>query len=158
MASGEEQEILFSKAKAAVYRCLKFRIRSEYEIVTKLKDKGFDNGIIEQVIAFFKQCALIDDAVFAKTWIVSRLAKPVGIKRIQQELKEKGVADEIVSEQIAKLTKDYDEFEAVQRISQKRMKIYQRLERTTQQRRLEGYLLRRGFSAEVVYTVSKSIN
>ncbi len=158
MALEEKQEILFSKAKTAVYRCLKFRIRSEYEIVTKLKDKGFDNGIIEQVIAFFKKSGLIDDAVFAQAWIVSRLAKPIGVKRIRQELKEKGVADEIVSKQIAKLTKDYDELKAAEQVTQKRIKIYQKLDKTTQQRRLEGYLMRRGFSAQIVYKIIKLLN
>jgi regulatory protein len=155
MAKREEQDVLFSKAKAIVYRFFKFRIRSEQEIITKLKDKAFDNAIIEPVIAFFKKAGLIDDAVFAKAWIVSRLAKPIGVRRIRQELKEKGVADEIVSEQVAKLTNDYDEFEAAQKISQKRMKIYQKLDETTQQRRLEGYLLRRGFSTQVVYKTLK---
>ncbi len=155
MAGTKEQDVLFSKAKAVVYRFFKFRIRSQQEIITKLKDKAFDNAIIEQVIAFFKNAGLIDDTVFAKAWIVSRLAKPIGVKRIRQELKEKGVADEIVSEQIAKLTKDYDELNAAEQVAQKRIKIYQKLERTTQQRRLEGYLLRRGFSAEVVYKTLK---
>lgn len=158
MASGEEQEILFSKAKAVVYRCLKFRIRSEYEIVTKLKDKDFDNAIIEQVIAFFKQCEVIDDVKFAKVWIISRLAKPIGIRRIRQELIEKNVADEIINEQLACLTVDYDENAVAEETVQKRIKIYRNLDRTTQQRRLESYLLRRGFSAETVYRVSKSIN
>ncbi len=158
MAPQKEQDVLFSKAKAIVYRFFKFRIRSQQEIIAKLKDKAFDSAIIDQVIVFFKKAGLIDDEVFAKAWIVSRLAKPIGIKRIRQELKEKGVADEIVIGQIAKLTKDYDEFEAVQKISQQRMKIYQKLDQTTQHRRLENYLLRRGFSTETVYKIIKLLN
>ncbi len=158
MAQKEEQDVLFSKAKAIVYRFLKFRIRSEQEIITKLKDKAFDNAIIEPVIAFFKKAGLIDDAIFTKAWIVSRLAKPIGVRRIRQELKEKGVADQIVNEQIAKLTSDYDELQAAQKLAQKRMKVYQKLDKTTQQRRLEGYLLRRGFSTETVYKIIKLLN
>lgn len=140
-----------ARAKATVYRLLKFRPRSEHEIVAKLKDKKFSSDTIEQVICFCKKCGLIDDAIFAKGWISSRLAKPLGLRKIQQELKAKGITDEIITTQLKEMTRNYDETKAVEHIIQKRAKIYQGLDSTTIQRRLEGYLLRRGFSPEMVY-------
>ena len=146
-----------AKAKATIYRLLKFRSRSEYEIVAKLKDKKFSSDTIEQVVCFCKKCGLIDDATFTKSWIASRLAKPLGLRKIRQELKAKGIADEIISAQCRRLTTDYDEAQAVKQVIRKRIKVYYKLDKTTIYRRLEGYLLRRGFSPEVVYKELNSI-
>ncbi len=140
-----------AKAKATVYRLLKFRPRSKYEIVAKLKDKKFSSDTIEQVVCLCKKCGLIDDVTFAKGWISSRLAKPLGLRKIHQELKAKGITEEIISTQLKEMTRDYDENKAVEQVIHKRIKVYCRLDKTTIHRRLEGYLLRRGFSPEVVY-------
>ena len=140
-----------ASAKATVYRLLKFRSRSEYEIVAKLKDKNFDNAIIEQVVSFFKKCDLINDTVFTKGWIASRLNKPLGLRKIQQELNAKGVSSEIISTQLKTMTREYNEQQIIEQIIQKRARIYHGFDSITIQRRLAGYLLRRGFSPEVVY-------
>lgn len=139
--------------KAVINRLFKFRPRSEHEIIAKLKEKKFESGIIDEVVLLYKNCGLIDDANFAKGWITSRLNKPMGFRRIRQELREKGVQDEIIDAQLAEAKTKYDETGAVSKIAQKRLKYYQGLDNLTKKRRLEGYLLRRGFSAEAVYKV-----
>lgn len=151
MTTRNDVSLSSAKAKATVYRLLKIRPRSECEIVAKLKDKKFSSDTIEQVVCFCKKCGLIDDALFAKGWISSRLAKPLGLRKIRQELKAKGITEEIISMQLKEMTRDYNENKAVEHIIQKRAKIYQGLDSATTQRRLEGYLLRRGFSPEVIY-------
>ncbi len=151
MSSAEDQKATVAKAKAVVYRLFKFRPRSQGEIIAKLKDKNFDSAIIEQVVFFFKEGGLIEDAAFTKSWVASRLQKPMGMRRIRQELKKKGVADEIISAEFSKIQNSYDELETVNRVAQKRVKVYQGLDQKTITRRLEGYLLRRGFSTEAVY-------
>ncbi|MCB9771994.1 MAG: regulatory protein RecX [Candidatus Omnitrophica bacterium] len=156
MIPSDDEKKSLSLAKAVVYRLFKFRPRSEKEIIAKLKDKDFDSAIIEQVVSFFVKCGLINDAIFAKGWISSRLNKPMGFKRIRLELRDKGVADEIISAEFAKIKTNYNELESVTKIAQRRIKIYHGIDRATTRRRLEGYLLRRGFAPEVIYKVLKA--
>jgi regulatory protein len=144
-----------SQAKAVVHRLFKFRIRSEHEIRAKLKEKGFPHEIIEQAVAFFTKCEMLNDTIFAKAWIGSRLNKPMGLRRIKQELKEKGIADEIIASELTAAKSDYDESEAVKEVIKRRLRMYQGLDPIKKKRRLEGYLLRRGFSTETIYKILK---
>jgi len=151
MNLSDENKVSFSKAKAVVHRLFKFRIRSIHEIRTKLKDKGFSRELSEQTVEFFIKCEMLDDEVFAKAWITSRLNKPMGLRRIKQELKEKGIADEIIAGELTKTKADYDETEAVLGVIKRRTQIFQGLDPIKIKRRMEGYLLRRGFSTETIY-------
>ncbi len=155
MSTVENEKASLCKAKAVVYQLFKFRPRSEHEIITKLKEKNFESGIIEQVVSFFKKCGLIDDQVFAKSWVASRLNKPIGLRRIQEELKVKGIAAEIIALQLSAAKSGYDESAAIKEIIKRRARIYQELDPIKKRRRLEGYLLRRGFSTETVYKILK---
>ena len=151
MTEQEDKTLSLTKAKAVVHRLFKFRLRSENELRSNLKDKGFPPEIIGQTIAFFIKCEMIDDAVFAKAWIGSRLNKPMGLRRIKQELKEKGIADEIIADELSKAKSNYDESEAVKEVVKRRSRIYTGLDPLKAKRRMEGYLIRRGFSTETIY-------
>lgn len=144
-----------TKAKAVVFRLFRFRPRSEQEIAAKLAEKGFDAPVIAGTVAYFKKIQLIDDALFARGWIQSRLNKPFGIKRIRLELKNKGVDDETLNREFGKAEENYSEQDAIFRLAAKRLKTYQSLEKAVAKRRLSGYLLRRGFSPGAV---SKTLN
>ncbi len=48
-----------------------------------------------------KEKDFINDSYFAGAWIDSRLLRPLGLRRIRQELKIKGIANEIIDEKIA---------------------------------------------------------
>jgi regulatory protein len=145
------------KARAVVFRLFKFRPRSEQELVDKLQDKGFDKEITGQTITYFKKLGLIDDAVFAKGWIQSRLNKPYGTRRIKQELKHKGILDEIIATELEKAKAHYDELEIIIKISNKRIRIYKNLDKIKTRRRLQDYLLRRGFSPENIQKALRGI-
>ncbi len=145
------------KAKAVVFRLFKFRPRSEAELREKLRDKAFEHEIIDQTIAYFLKLGLIDDQIFAKGWIQSRLNKPYGTRRIKQELKQKGISDEIIATELEKAKTHYDELEAITKISNKRLRIYKNLDKIKTRRRLQDYLLRRGFSPENIQKALKGV-
>lgn len=157
MTTPDDDKLTLSKAKAVVHRLFKFRLRSENEIRSKLREKGFTPEIVGETIAFFIKCEMIDDAIFAKAWIGSRLNKPMGLRRIKQELKEKGIADEIIASELGKAKADYDESEAVSKVIKRRARTYQGLDPLKAKRRMEGYLIRRGFSTETIYKTLKGM-
>ena len=157
MAEGLNQEQI-SKAKTAVFRFLKIRLRSEQEIAEKLKIKKFDKNIIKETIRYFKDIELINDRVFAKAWIRSRLNKPFGFGRIKNELKTKGVAEDILQEEFENIkSDDYQESEIVLKAAQRRASVYKNVDPLKLKQRLLGYLTRRGFSSESIYKALKKI-
>ncbi len=146
-----------TKAKGVVSRLFRFRPRSEQEIRAKLTEKGFSGTIIAETVAYFKKIRLIDDTLFARGWIQSRLNKPFGIKRIRLELKAKGVDEETLNQEFGKAKENYSEPDAIFRLAAKRLKTYQSLEKAVAKRRLSGYLLRRGFSPGAVSKTLRGI-
>ncbi len=74
------------KARAYAFLLLKFRLRRENELLARLKQKGFSEQVSKDTVNFLKEKEFIDDRVFAKGWVASRLKRPFGLRRIKQEL------------------------------------------------------------------------
>jgi regulatory protein len=130
---------------------LKYRLRSENEIRLRLKKKKFPQELIDEAVAFLKEKRFIDDSVFARAWIESRLKRPLGLRRIQQELKLKGVAKEVISACVSRIKEGYAEEDVVKVIAEARRKRLKGIEPALAKRRIYAYLLRRGFSHDIVY-------
>ena len=129
---------------------LKFRPRSERELYARLKKKKFDESVIKDTLSFLKEKSFLDDNYFARAWIDSRLKKPFGLRRIAQELRQKGIDKEIILAQIETSRKGYHEEEVVLGLAQERWGKLKGLEPKKSKQRIFGYLLRRGFSPEVI--------
>jgi len=151
----DEKQPSITETKRVVFRLLKYRPRSENEIATKLRDKNFSPVLIRQTIEYFQKIGVINDQQFALGWIRSRLNKPFGIYRIRQELKHKGIDEDIIAEAMRLAEQDYDEYEAIIGLAQKRLRKYAALDRTKARRRLYEYLARRGFHSG---TIIKALN
>ncbi|MBF0521828.1 MAG: regulatory protein RecX [Candidatus Omnitrophica bacterium] len=136
----------FKESQAAAYRLLKIRNRSEKEIRDKLMKKDFSADVIEQTVQYLKTAGFIDDRLFTKGWISSRLNKPFGKRRIEHELKQKGVTDEILKEELGKALETFDENEAAAQLALKRTAHSKTVEKEKLKQRIFNYLLRRGFS------------
>jgi len=141
-----------SRARQVVFRSLKYRPRSEQEVVEKLRSKDFSDDIIRETVLYFKRIGEINDQRFALGWIRSRLNKPLGIRRIGHELKQKGVTDSIIRQALEEAGDGYLESDAVVSLARQRLRQYRALERTTAKRRLYHYLVRRGFDQHIILT------
>ena len=144
---------MLQKAKDYAFLLLKFRLRSENEIRQRLKKKKFDADIIEMTLFFLKDKGFIDDNYFAKTWIESRIKKPLGIRRLKAELSIKGINKAIIDTQIDEIKKSYSEEDIVGGIAKDRLNKLKGIDPQKAKRRVYAYLLRRGFSPEVVIDV-----
>lgn len=141
------------KAREYAFLLLKFRQRSEKEVYQRLKSKKFDEQVINETLAFLKAKDFIDDKLFAKAWIESRLKKPLGLRRIRQELNLKGIDKEVIDSHIEKVKEKYPEEEIVLEIAKERLGRLRGIDSDSVKRRMYSYLLRRGFSPEVVIDV-----
>ena len=146
------------KARAYAFLLLKFRLRSVKEIHGRLKIKGFEEGIIKETVSFLKDKGFIDDRLFAKSWIDSRIKKPLGLRRIEAELRLKGISKEIIDSLISETKKNYCEPDLVAKIAKERLEKLKGIEPQKAKRRVYAYLVRRGFSPEtVIDTICRQI-
>lgn len=136
---------------------LKFRPRTEREIYQGLKKKHFDVQVIKSTISFLREKEFLDDGSFAKLWIASRLKKPLGLRRIIEELISKGIDKAIIQKYIAEVKKDYVEDGIIAKIAQERFSRLKGIEPEKAKRRVFGYLVRRGFSIGAVMEVINRI-
>jgi regulatory protein len=128
-----------------VHRCYAAAIRFlSYRL--KLRQRKFEGETVEKTVARLKQQGLLDDDAFAHFWKESRQSfHPRSGRLITHELRQKGVSPEIVQV----VADEVDEEEAAYRAAQKRAPRLLVLDYGDFQRRLGGYLRRRGFSYEI---------
>ncbi|MGB2698024.1 MAG: RecX family transcriptional regulator [Candidatus Zixiibacteriota bacterium] len=139
------------KAKEAALSLLSYRARSENEISQKLKKKGYDQNSIKEVIADLKRVNLLDDYEFACLWIKDRLRnRPRGVALLRQELKRKGIEKESIEKALDEFYPEESEPKIASELIRKRQKRYQSLDKKLARKRMSDFLLRRGFSYEVV--------
>lgn len=139
------------KAKQFTFNFLSFRARTEKEIRDRLKKKGFSKKITDEVISDLKRLDLVNDYQFALSWIKDRLDhKPRGEKLLRIELYRFGIKKELIEKALEEIYPKKNEKEIAKRLIEKRKKRYENLEERLAKKRMTDYLLRRGFSYEVV--------
>ena len=147
----------FEQAKDYAFLLLKFRLRSERELETRLKKKKFSEEATRQVIAFLREKKFLDDKLFAKSWVQFRVRRSLGARRIKEELALKGIDKEIIKSELEELKKNYPEDKIVSKLAQERLSKLHGIEPRSAQRRVYAYLIRRGFSPEIVIDVVNNL-
>jgi regulatory protein len=146
------------KAKAYAFLLLKYRQRSEHEIRQRLKRKRFDEVCIAATVIFLKEKGFLNDAEFVKSWVESRLKRTQGLLRIKAELKLKGIDNRLIDKTFEELKGHYSEEEVVSSIARERLtKGSQSTEPHIAKRRIFSYLVRRGFSPEIIADVLEQL-
>ncbi|MFA5310986.1 MAG: regulatory protein RecX [Candidatus Omnitrophota bacterium] len=138
------------RVKEYAFLLLKYRLRSEAELYRRLKQKKFLDEEIKEALLFLKEKKFIDDKVFVKAWISSRLGRSFGLKRISRELKIKGVPRDVLEEGIEQAKKGYCESRIIEELARDRLARIKDVGLPKARNRTYAYLLRRGFSPEVV--------
>lgn len=132
------------------FRLLKFRPRSEYELRQRLKRRGFSESAVGEALFFLKEKKLVDDLEFARIWVQSRLKKPLGISRIKQELKIKGIDKDLIEQALRNIGDKYSEERVINELVCRRWERLKHLQPQKVRRRLFLFLLRRGFSSDKI--------
>jgi len=141
------------KAKEYAFLLLKFRLRSEKELAQRLKQKGFSEELCQETVNFLKDKQFIDDRVFAKGWVASRLKRPFGLRRIKQELIQKGLDKEIITKTLAQAKEDFDEDGIIKQLAEQRFSRLKGIEPLKAKARVYAYLMRRGFPLDLIREV-----
>ncbi len=143
------------RAKEIALNFLSYQSRTEQEVIQKLREREITPDVIEQVIARFRELGYLNDQGFARSFAQSRLeGRGQGPRRIQMELKKRGVAEPHIREAISHLHEQNDLPEAILPHAQKRWERL-RKEPHPQKRRqkLLDFLLRQGVGFDLAQKV-----
>ncbi len=144
---------LLKKALDAAYRHLARSPRSRYEVEQRLREKNHSETIIPQVIQKLESYGYLDDQAFARQWTRDRVTRRYwGPSRLRAELQRKGVAKEWIETAIRELFDEKDESALAMELVVQRLKG-RGLRDPREYRRTFAYLLRRGYSPEVIQPV-----
>lgn len=140
-----------AKAVEKGVELLSYRPRSRAEIRRRLAKKQVTDATIESALERLESLGYVDDRQFARFWIENRLRfKPRGPQALRYELRQKGIAESIISDLLDELV---DEHAAAHDAATGRIRRLRGTNRFTFRRKLTAYLQRRGFS----YSVSSSV-
>jgi len=70
------------------------------ELSRKLVEKGFDAVFVDEALAVLIEDGLLSDARYAESYVRFRMQKGFGPVRIREELRQRGVANSLVSENV----------------------------------------------------------
>ena len=144
-----------SVARKILLDALTGQARSRKELADKLAKKDVPAEISARLLDRFEEVGLIDDEAFARAWIESRQpGKGLARRALAQELRRKGIDDEIAREALDEIDPD-DEEAAARALVRKRLRSVQGLELQLATRRLVGMLARKGYSAGMAFAIVK---
>jgi regulatory protein len=157
LADGKLEEILRDNAfvmarRKAVNYCAG-KVRSEREVVSKLREAKFDNEIIGRVVANLLEMTMIDDRRVAKHGVRRGKRLHVGPNKLRADLSAKGVDHETVEKELAELRDPEWQAREAAELARKRLDRLNGKPVDEQRRKIGDYLLRRGFDGEIVIGV-----
>ena len=131
------------------------REHSIAELRTKLAGKDFAPDAIEQVLISLQKRGLLDDESFTHTFIrANRQRRGLGIGRLRQELRAKGVEAETYEPVLNSLE---DEAELAREVATKKAEATRSLTPEVRYRRITGMLTRRGFSHALTASTARDV-
>ncbi|MEE8483043.1 MAG: RecX family transcriptional regulator [Nitrospinota bacterium] len=150
-----------ARARNAAYRLLAYRDRSIFEIRTALKKKGFLNKEIENVIEKLTVDGYLDDSKFALNYGGSLLRnKKAGPRYVEHRLYVKGVEKELARKTVEGLFCDPDiqKREIMGWIEKKKKSFKKGLTPMQKKKRIYDFLVRRGFSFDLIMQSLKAVS
>jgi regulatory protein len=141
------------RASDLALQFLGYRARSRAEVRRRLSRKGYEEDIIDQVIAGLMRHGLIDDSQFTEAWVRARsTGRAMGPRRIAWELRQKGVDADLVREAVERIDPE-TELGMALKIGRQKAESVRGEPMQVARRKLAAALQRRGFSWEVTAQV-----
>ncbi len=142
---------LEERARNIVLKLLERGPKSSVELTAALEKHEIPSEIIKHVISRFSEVELINDQAYAQQVVdASRRTKGLARSMVKRKLADKGLDQGIIN-QVAADISDEDELAVATELAIKRFGQLGKLDPDVRNRRLVGFLQRRGFGSGVVF-------
>ena len=147
-----------TQARRAAFHILAHRGHSRLEVMEKLQRREFPPRIVSAVIKELEAGHYLDDRLFALTWAQGAVERRhLGPLALRTGLRLKGIDREIIEEVLQRVYAEKDEEQVAVTIGRRRLERMQPGGPEGSRRRLASYLMRKGFTSEVIGKVLRSI-
>jgi len=144
-------------AKQVLLRRLSHAPRTRKELAKDLKDKDISDEVANIALDRFEEVGLINDQALASNYVSSQHErKGLGKNALRQQLRAKGVSDDVAQEAISQISDD-QEFQAAFALACKKIRSLQKDDAKTQLRKIVGVLARKGYSSNLAFRVAKEV-
>ena len=144
-------------AKQVLLRRLSHAPRTRKELAKDLKDKDISDEVANLALDRFEEVGLINDQALASNYVSSQHErKGIGKNALRQQLRAKGVSDDVALEAISQISDD-QEFQAAFALACKKIRSLQKDDAKTQLRKIVGVLARKGYSSNLAFRVAKEV-
>jgi len=144
-------------AKQVLLRRLSHAPRTRKELAKDLKDKDISDEVANVALDRFEEVGLINDQALASNYVSSQHErKGLGKNALRQQLRSKGISDDMALEAISQISDD-QEFQAAFALACKKIRSLQRDDAKTQLRKIVGVLARKGYSSNLAFRVAKEV-
>lgn len=133
------------------FRILGLKPYTELEMRKKIQGrfKDIDQKTVNEILEKLKELNYVNDLQFAVNYINYRnTLSPRGKFVLTQELKKKGVAEDLIKNAFAEI--EVDEFALARRLFEHKAKSLESLEPQKRKEKMMRFLLSRGFSYDVI--------
>ncbi|WP_379127524.1 regulatory protein RecX [Paenibacillus sp. sgz500958] len=155
MKSDLESIVLADERQRAYVEGLRYlglKPRTVLEMKRRLRQKEIGETIIEETLQRLQQEKYIDDPAYAMQWAEQRITNQrKGKMWIRQELREKGIDKSLITEALEQISPDQEK-ESALHLARKKWQLI-RGEVPDKRRKTGAYLMRRGYSGEMVRQV-----
>ena len=143
------RDIIGKRAKKRAMHLLERMDRTEAELRKKLLESEYPEDLAEDAIAYVKRFHYVDDARYADCYVRLR-GEGKSRGKLLAELQQKGVDRELASQVLSEYEGERDEPQMIRELMQRRHYDPQTAS-LQEQRRMYGYLMRRGFQSTDIY-------
>ncbi len=148
----------YEKTLARAFRLLAAKARGVAELRERLLEKA-EAEAVEQVLARLVELGYLNDEEFARSFANSRLSyKPLGRVRLRQDLQRKKLAAPVVEQALDDAYTEHSEEALIDRAIEKRLRLKGAPATREEAKKLFDYLLRRGFSYDLVLKKVRGLN
>ncbi len=155
---------IYEKLIGAALRFVSYRPRSTKELRDFLAKKLTKNHtsapqVIDVVLDRLAELGYADDEAFGTWWVTQRTGrKPKGAAMIAMELKQKGLDRDVIEVLLTRIMQgDRSERDLAEAAARAKFHTWRSKPRLEQKQKLANFLMRRGFSSEVIWSVVDDI-
>ncbi|EHI99429.1 Regulatory protein recX [Clostridium sp. DL-VIII] len=147
----------YIKCKESALRIIERNLKTEKEVREKLKLKGYDDNSIEKSIEFLKEYNFVNDRAYTKAFVNDKL-KTMGSQKIKYSLIQKGIAKEVIEEELSNLNKENERNIALN-IAKKKLSTIKKTENDNYKisGKLYRFLVSKGYGSDIVNGVVKEV-
>ncbi|MCZ2260241.1 recombination regulator RecX [Sporosarcina sp. G11-34] len=139
-----------SKAFNRGLNYLSFRMRSEFEVKTKLLDAGHGEAVALEALVKLKRLGFLDDEKFSEALLqTQKRTSSRGPKAIQQELQRKGI-EKGLQEKILESYSEDEQVEVARKLAEKAAASSRSTPPRQVQQKIQNALLRKGYSFDII--------